>query len=524
MSNSLARLVFTAWAAEILPEWEEIKEESEVKNYKQGEKDEEDQVRHDMEDTKKEEQKPVEQDKVIESDFDNIEVKVTQEKDGMLIDEEDEAQAEYGREDDEASKDPALWLWPMNDDSVRNIILDKGYEYLQNNNSNFSASVRQYKHEKLTRSLTLKLFKRTFANQETHKHDELILQIKPEVEYWRKILKRLVEVVRFLCERGLAFHGTHEEFGSPDNGNYPGLLELLAKFDPILAKHIDLYDNKGQARKVFDHIVTEIMEAKYFGLIADSTPDVSHVDQLSIIIRYCLHGQVYERFLQFLPISSHTGDLLSRVILNVLSDNGICISNCRGQSYDNASNMSGKYAGVQVRIKEVNPLALYVPCTAHSLNLVGTSSVNICIDAITFFEFVAGLYAFFVASPHRWSCHDDATSAIFRNCEGIYATLSVFVESNDEKPDARFEASVLQSQMRKLEIAFMIVFWHEVLDRFNKTSKFLQTVELDVSIGNSMLKSLVHFLESLPDKFEKIEESAMNLSSFVAKHYQDENK
>ncbi|XP_033227286.1 zinc finger MYM-type protein 1-like [Belonocnema kinseyi] len=285
------------------------------------------------------------------------------------------------------------------------------------------------------------------------------------------------------------------------------------------------------------------MEAEYFGLIADSTPDVFHVHQLSIIIRYCLHGQVYERFLQFLPISSHTGDLLSREILNVLSDNGICISNCRGQSYDNASNMSGKYAGVQARIKEVNPLALYVPCTAHSLNLVGTNSVNICIDAITFFGFVAGLYAFFVASPHRWeilmnnsdtslkslsktrwSCHDDATSAIFRNYEGIYAALSVFVESNDAKPDTRFEAAVLQSQMRKLEIAFMIVFCHKVLDRFNKTSKFLQTVELDVAIGNSMLKSLVHFLESLPDKFEKIEESAMNLSSFVTKHYQDENK
>ncbi|XP_033218412.1 zinc finger MYM-type protein 1-like [Belonocnema kinseyi] len=202
------------------------------------------------------------------------------------------------------------------------------------------------------------------------------------------------------------------------------------------------------------------MEAKTFGIIAALTPDVSHVDQLSIIIRYYLHGQVYERFLPFLPILSHTGGLLSREMLNVLSDNGICISNCRGQSYDNASNMFGKYAKVQARIKEVNPLALYVPCNAHSL--VGTNSVNICIDAITYFGFVAGLYACFVASTHRWeilmnnsdsslkslsktrwSCHVDATSAIFRNCEGIYAALSVFVESNDEKPDARFEASVL---------------------------------------------------------------------------------
>ncbi|XP_033216978.1 zinc finger MYM-type protein 1-like [Belonocnema kinseyi] len=287
------------------------------------------------------------------------------------------------------------------------------------------------------------------------------------------------------------------------------------------------------SKKVFNHIVAEIKEAKYFALITDSTPDISHEDQLPIICRYCLHGQVYERFLQFLPISSHTGESLCKVTLEVLEANDISISNCRGQSYDNASNMSGKYVGVQARIQELNLLALYVPRVGHSLNLVGKNSVNVCIEAISFFGFIANLYAFFVASPHRWeillnnsdstleslsktrwSCRDDATSASFFNYSQIYDALSGFVESDDENADTRFDARNLKNQMEKLEIAFMTQFWHEVLDRFNKTSKFLQTAELDLVAGDKMLQSLTEFINEMRNKFDEIQKKCQEVRMF----------
>lgn len=66
----------------------------------------------------------------------------------------------------------------------------------------------------------------------------------------------------------------------------------------------------------------------------------------------------------FIPIRSHTSEDLAKKVLDALSqDLDISILNCVGQSYDNASNMSGKYTGLQARIKEVAPnLAEYVPC------------------------------------------------------------------------------------------------------------------------------------------------------------------
>lgn len=48
------------------------------------------------------------------------------------------------------------------------------------------------------------------------------------------------------------------------------------------------------------------------------------------------------------------------------------IKNFRGQSYDNAQNMSGIYNGLQAEIKKKSIRAEFVPCSAHSLNLVGT--------------------------------------------------------------------------------------------------------------------------------------------------------
>ena len=54
----------------------------------------------------------------------------------------------------------------------------------------------------------------------------------------------MVETIRFLSARGLAFHGSDEVVGSSRNGNYLGILELLAKFDPFLAQHIN--HNKGR--------------------------------------------------------------------------------------------------------------------------------------------------------------------------------------------------------------------------------------------------------------------------------------
>jgi len=60
------------------------------------------------------------------------------------------------------------------------------------------------------------------------------------------------------------------------------------------------------------------------------------------------------------------------------------------------------YTGLQARIKEVNPLAIFVPCSAHSLNLVGECAVDCCRNDSEFLYLLQNIYNFFSSSTHRW--------------------------------------------------------------------------------------------------------------------------
>lgn len=84
-----------------------------------------------------------------------------------------------------------------------------------------------------------------------------------------------------------------------------------------------------------------------------------------------------------------------KAVIKMLDDLHINISDCRGQSYDNASNMSGAYSGLQARIKERAPLAMFIPCAAHSLNLVGTAAADSCAEACHFFMLLQELFVFY---------------------------------------------------------------------------------------------------------------------------------
>jgi hypothetical protein len=49
----------------------------------------------------------------------------------------------------------------------------------------------------------------------------------------------------------------------------------------------------------------------------------------------------------------------------------------RGQGYDGAANMAGKFSGVRTRIQTEIPEAYYVHCYAHCLNLAVVKSCQL---------------------------------------------------------------------------------------------------------------------------------------------------
>lgn len=386
----------------------------------------------------------------------------------------------------------------------------------------------------------------------------LLVQINHEKMYWRSILERVVSVIKSLASRGLPFRGQEEIFGSPKNGNYMMLLELLSEFDPFLAQHISKYGNSGSgttsylssticdeiivlmAKKVKEVIINEVKSRKYYSIVVDSTPDITHSDQLAFILRYVSDkGVPTERFLEFIPKVGHKSLEIAETVIMTIDNLKLNISDCRGQSYDTAKNMSGCYNGLQARIKNINPLAFYIPCAAHSLNLVGSHAVECCNEAATFFGLMQNIYVFFSSSTHRWdllnnnmvsksrtlkalsntrwSSRDSACLSLNENWSAVLTTLTYIMNDNTENNITRNEAKGLMNKMSSLETAIMSAVWGFLLSRLNFTSNKLQNVNIDCLDVLQLYDSLIRLIEQTRENFDDFETEA--LEKAVRKDY-----
>jgi hypothetical protein len=287
--------------------------------------------------------------------------------------------------------------------------------------------------------------------------------IKSEKKKWKDILKVLFDVILFCSKNNLALRGTDERIGKPNCGIFLSTLELLSHYNPILAKHIEKVNAKNNVISYFSpQIQNEIIsilgkstrekglnrikESKYYSIMFDCTPDVSHKEQMSQVLRYVYISNgtvsIEETFIDFIESHEKTGEGLALEITEKLKKDDLKVSNCRGQSYDNAANMSGKYIGVKTRILQINNLAMYVPCNAHSFNLVGNDAAKVCIRMITFFDTVQQIFNFFSSSTSRWttlmkginislkctsstrwSAKQHSVSALKRNLKNVYNVL-----------------------------------------------------------------------------------------------------
>jgi len=88
------------------------------------------------------------------------------------------------------------------------------------------------------------------------------------------------------------------------------------------------------------------------------------------------NNQLLEDFLCFLPVYDLTGENLTRIILEKCEKLGLDLNKLIGQDYDGAGNMSGQFNGVQSRIRQTYPKAVFVHCASHRLKLALSSALS----------------------------------------------------------------------------------------------------------------------------------------------------
>ncbi|XP_076042015.1 zinc finger MYM-type protein 1-like [Oratosquilla oratoria] len=294
------------------------------------------------------------------------------------------------------------------------------------------------------------------------------------------------------------------------------------------------------ASAIKEKILAEVKLAKYFSIILYCTPDISHIEQLTMILRYVdikkepevCHHQVCikESFLGFVPLKETTGAFMTETLVGELQNVGLQIDNLRGQGYDNGSNMKGKHNGVQQIVLDMNPRAFFVPCSAHSLNLVVNDAVKCCLQATNLFGIVQHLYHFFSISTHRWQvlvsimkdltikplCETrwesriDALKPLRYHLADIYDTLLEIYEDTNLKGSSgssnRVEAKELADAVSKYDFVVSLVTWYNILFEVKITSKHLQDKDADLNSATKQLEATKSYLLSCrcDDGFQKV--------------------
>ena len=72
----------------------------------------------------------------------------------------------------------------------------------------------------------------------------------------------------------------------------------------------------------------------------------------------------------FVETASTSGESLYKQVRDVLCSLQLDLEKCRGQGYDGAANMRGRFKGLAARVKADYPLSLFSYCSGHCLNQI----------------------------------------------------------------------------------------------------------------------------------------------------------
>ena len=165
------------------------------------------------------------------------------------------------------------------------------------------------------------------------------------------------------------------------------------------------------ASKIKERLTAELRTKDLpFTIIADKSTDPhSNQEILSLCLRFVDQSSpndphIKECLINFMHLERNA-TMISRKILESLSDPSISLdpSNIRGQAYDGASVMRSGKEGVQAKIKDINPLALFTHCYAHCLNLSIATSCKLS-EVRNLIGQINEAYLFLNNSPSDNSC------------------------------------------------------------------------------------------------------------------------
>ena len=379
--------------------------------------------------------------------------------------------------------------------------------------------------------------------------------IDDAVEKNKKKLLPILKTVILCARQNIPLRGHRDDssyYGTADCGNFQALLDFrVDSGDKILEEHFRTAPKNATYRSkttqneliccsaeiVTNKIVDEIKQGRFFSILADEVADCSNKEQMPLVLRYVdPEGEIQERFVKFIHCDTGTsGKALATKIVNCITNElKLDVQNCRGQCYDGAGNMAGKYAGVAARIAEINSKALYTHCFSHRLNLCVASSCSIqkVKNAMEKMRQVANLFTYSTKKQllldemvhsvmpgykhtklidvcqTRWVLRIDGICRFLEMYPAVVAAVTVMSENVDnEWSNSASDAYGFLSLLRNFDFIITLVILKNCLGYTRSATIQLQGAHIDIIKGLSeinIMKRSLTTVRNLIDQYHNV--------------------
>ena len=327
----------------------------------------------------------------------------------------------------------------------------------------------------------------------------------------RKGIKALLRCTHFLTRQHI-----------PHTTNFTKLVDLIISCGgEDLKKFIDTasrnatYSSTDAVHDFIEAIGTwvdesqlyQLQNASFFSLMADECTDIATIEELSIFCRWMEDGKPVEHFMDIIPLKKADAESIYSLLVDWLTKRNIQLGKLVGMGFDGAATFSGKNTGVQARLRENSPHALFMHCRCHLLQLACVQAANKTNGIKHVYTTLIALWKFFHYSPKRtgnlkevqsvldlpelkivkpsdtrWLAHEKCVKVVKANYAAIVVTLENIYEQTHE-PEA-LGISKIFSRESTLSAMYLLDF---ALPQVAKLSKCLQTEKLDLTAISSLV-------------------------------------
>ncbi|CAF1473156.1 unnamed protein product [Rotaria sordida] len=290
---------------------------------------------------------------------------------------------------------------------------------------------------------------------------QLTSATKKQQEQRRQSLSIQISCIIYLLRQGLALRGHDDE-----NSNLIQLLKLRSADNEYLNEWI-------KNRKYFSHdivneickeiyltiirdIVKEISSRKWFSLICDETCDESTTEQLCITIRSVNSNyKIFEDVIGLYEISAQNAPTIVEAIYDVITRCGLDMINCRGQSYDGASNMSGIYGDLAVHdlTDQCASICNCMLCVKDIIDFIRRSPKRLVILKEIFNQISSSYTNLTALCPHRWTMRAESYGSLLKTYEQVQEALYP-ISKEKGGPGIKANGNLVFTDTEKLSRAF----------------------------------------------------------------------